>query len=176
MWSVQIGFKGTTASKPSRENDGWEAVTPYAPVVMPPSTRLARSIGPELRLQPCLLLRNAASRSSKAFPTCNLAAEPAKAPEQDAKPGVLQNSPAADDRRWLPKNIGARNSSHPAPRHRYRPILAAEIANRRVAISEDRYADRKAGDSFRALKNRVCIVKTPWDHLAQVSFSMFPPR
>ena len=134
--------------QPSRESDGCEAVTPCAPAVMPPSTRLARSIAPELRLQPLPLLRSDASRSSKAFPICNRPVARVKAPTQDAKPGVPQDSPTADDRRWLPKNIGGRNSSDPAPRHRYRPIFAAEIANLRDAISEDRCADCKAARFF----------------------------
>ena len=128
--------------------DGWEAVTPCAPAVMPPSIRLAKSIAPELRLQRLPLLRSAANRSSKAFPICNRPAARAKAPKQDAKPGFLQDSPTAADRRWLPKNIGGRNSPARAPRHRFRPIFAAEIANLRGAISEDQCADRKAARFF----------------------------
>src|SRR4029077_1610236 len=143
---------------------------------MPPSTRLARSIGTELRLRPRLLLRNAASRSSKAFPICNRLAARVKALKQDTKRGVLQNSPAIDDRHWLPENIRGTNSSDPEPRHRYRPILAAEIANRRGAISEDRCADRKARDFSPAPKSRVCTLKTSGDHPAQVSSSTSPFR
>ena len=173
MWSVQTGFKERRL--PAVEgNDGWEAVTPCAPAVMPPSTRLAKSIAPELRLQRLPLLRSDANRSSKAFPICIRPVARVKAPTQDAKPGFPRDSPTVGDRRWLPKNIEGRNSSDPAPRHRYRPIFAPEIANRRGAISKDQCADCKARDSFRALKNRVCTVKTPRDHLARVSASMSP--
>src|SRR6266540_4313383 len=91
--------------------------------------RLAKAIAPELRLQPCLLLRSAANRWSKVFPICNRAAARVKAPKQDPKPGVLQDSPTADDRRWFPKNIGGRNSPVRALRHRFRRNLAAETAN-----------------------------------------------
>ena len=82
--------------------------------------QLARSIAWELLLQPRLRLRSDANRWSKVSPICNRPAARVKAPKQDAKPGVLQDSPTADDRHWLPKNIGGRNSSDPALRHRYR--------------------------------------------------------
>ncbi len=157
-------------------NDDFPAVTSCAPAVMQPSTRLAKSIAPELPLQRLPLLRSDANRWSKGFPICNQPVARVKAPTQDAKPRFSQDSPTAGDRRWLPKNIGGRNSSAPAPRRRYRRILAPEIANRHGAISEDQCAGCKARDSFRALKNRVCIVKTLRGHPAQVSSSMSPPQ
>src|SRR6478609_4313350 len=157
-----------------QRNDEFQAVTPCEPVVMPGSTRLAKSIAPELPLLRFPLLRSDANRSSKAFPICTRPAARVKAPSQDAKPGFPQDSPIVGDRRRLPKNIVGRNSSAPAPHRRHRSIVAPEIANRRGAISKDQCADCKARDSFRALKNRVCTVKTPRDHPVRVSASMSP--
>src|ERR1700747_1086619 len=75
-----------------------DVVMPSAFVTVPASdaarqrTRRAKSIVPELRLRPFLLLRSTANRCSKALPTGNEEPAPVKAPKQDSKPGVLQDS------------------------------------------------------------------------------------
>src|SRR5215469_1755976 len=103
------------------------------PAATRPRIQLAKAIAQGLLLRSHLGLRSNANRSSKAPPLYNRPAAQVKAPKQDSKPAVRQDSPIADDRRWLPKNIGGRSSSNPAPRHRYRPILAGETANLRDA-------------------------------------------
>ena len=108
---------GLTASQPSGFRLAAQAVVPRrfcGWAVVPPSIRLAKSIAREWRLRPRQLRRSAATRSSKAFPICSLAAARAKARKLDTKCGVLQNSPSVDDRRWLLKNIGGRNSNGPS--------------------------------------------------------------
>src|SRR5436190_11661124 len=138
--------------------------------------RPAKSIGPELRLQRRRFLRNAANRCSKAFSICNLLAAQAKAVKRGPVLGAHRNSPTTDDRHWLPKSIGGPSSLVRALRRRFPRNFATETANLPDAISKDRHADCKARDFFRALKSRVCTVKTPSDHLAQVTSSMSPPR
>src|SRR5215470_17955575 len=135
--------------------------------------QLANWIALELRLQPFLPLRSDASRSSKALPTCNLVAGPAKAPKQDTKPGVVQGLSTRAAHRFVPRNTEARSLLGRAPRRRFHRSFAAETANLPDATSEARYADNKARDSFRARKNQVCTVKKSRDHLVHVSLSTF---
>src|SRR5213592_3270847 len=101
---------------------------------MPPSIQLAKSIAREWRLRPRQLRRSAATRLSKAFPICSLAAVRAKARKLDAKRGVLQSSRSIDDRHWLPKNIGGRNSPDRAPHRQFRLNTVAENASLLRAI------------------------------------------
>src|SRR5438093_9865483 len=101
---------------------------------MPPSIPLAKSIAQDWRLRPRQLRRSVATRSSKAFPICSLAAVRAKARKLDTKRGILQNSRSIGDRHWLLKNIGGRDSTGLAPHRQFRLNIVAENANLLCAI------------------------------------------
>src|SRR5215813_12413847 len=109
--------------------------------------QLAGANARELPLQPHLRLRRTANRWSKVSPIYNRPAALVKAPKQDSKPGVLQDSPIRATIIFFRKISKQRNLLRRTLRHQFHRNLATETANLPGAISEDRCANYKAGDS-----------------------------